>query len=97
MQFTVYTTRHTCGARARRTREGEGADGGKDNYLRCWSISQTEGRREAAVGRNPRTRPDRPTCGERFSIYAEASSVQCKGEEKDTREWEKRTHQPLRS
>ena len=54
MQFTVYTTRHTCGARARRTREGEGegADGGKDNYLRCWSISQTEGgRRQSAATR----------------------------------------------
>ena len=43
------------GPRAQRTREGEGgegADGGKDNYLRCWSISQTDGgRRQSAATR----------------------------------------------
>ena len=44
--YRIYDEAHMRGPRAQRTSEGEGgegADGGKDNYLRCWSISQTEG------------------------------------------------------
>ena len=50
--YRIYDEAHMRGPRAQRTREGEGADGGKDNYLHCWSISQTEGgKRQSAATR----------------------------------------------